>query len=85
MNSPTDPDMSARIIRKAKSLGASLAGIADIAALKSSASYEIYDKAPYYEGYEKVEWPMEARSVLVLGLAHDPSPCKSAKQHMTNH
>jgi hypothetical protein len=54
MNSPTHPDMSARMIGKAKSLGASLAGIASIAALKISPSYEIYDKAPYYEGYEKV-------------------------------
>jgi epoxyqueuosine reductase len=73
MDSPTQSDMSARIIEKAKSLGASLAGIASIAPLKSSPSYEIYDKAPYYEGYEKVEWPLEAKSVLVLALAHDPS------------
>ena len=59
--------------RKGQAFGASLAGIASVASLKDSPSYEIYDKSPYYEGYEKVEWPVEARSVLVLALFHDPS------------
>lgn len=72
-NSRTSPDITTRIIEKAQALGASLAGIASIAPLKNSPSYEVYDKSPYYEGYEKVEWPVDAKSVLVLALVHDPS------------
>lgn len=54
-NSSVRSGIGASIIEKALAHGASLAGIASIAPLKSSPSYEIYDKAPYYEGYEKVE------------------------------
>jgi len=73
MNSHTHPDMVTQIIEQAKAFGASLAGIASVALLKNSPSYEIYHQAPYYKGYEKVEWSVEARSVLVLALFHDPS------------
>lgn len=67
------PGITTQIIEKAKTFGASLAGIASIVPFKESPSYEIYHQSPYYEGYEKVEWPVEARSVLVLALFHDPS------------
>jgi len=73
MNPPTHPDIVAVIVGKARALGASLAGIASVALLKNSPSYGIYDKSPYYEGYEEVEWPEEAKSVLVLALVHQPS------------
>ncbi len=66
-------DITTQIIEKAKDFGASLAGIASVAALKNSPSYEVYDKSPYYEGYEGVVWPAQAKSVLVLALLHDPS------------
>lgn len=67
----THPDLTAQIVEKAKALGASLAGITGVAPLKDSPSYEIYDKSPYYEGYERAEWPVEARSVLLLALVGD--------------
>lgn len=73
MNSLTHPDTSARIIGKAKALWPSLAGIASVAPLKASPSYKIFDKSPYYEGYEQVDWPVDAKSVLVLALVHKPS------------
>ncbi|MFQ5875915.1 MAG: epoxyqueuosine reductase, partial [Dehalococcoidia bacterium] len=65
--------MNIHLIEKAKEVGASLAGIASVAQLKNSPSYAIYDKSPYYDGYEGVVWPTEARSVLVLALLHRPS------------
>lgn len=68
-----DGNTSNQIIETAKALGATLAGIAGVDALKKSSSYSIYDRSPYYEGYEQVDWPVEARSVLVLALAHDVS------------
>jgi len=61
------------IVEKAKELGASLAGIAKIDDLKASTSYELYDKAPYYDEYKGVEWREEHRSILVFALAHPPS------------
>ena len=61
------------ILKKAIKLGASLAGIAAVKDLKESPSYSIYDQSPYYNGYTRVEWPTEAKSVLVLALLVDPS------------
>ncbi|TFG85293.1 MAG: epoxyqueuosine reductase [Spirochaetales bacterium] len=61
------------IIEKAMEIGASLAGITSIAALKASPSYAVYDKRPYYDGYKGVEWKEEYKSVLVLALAHPES------------
>lgn len=73
MSSCADPDIAAHIVEKAKVFGASLAGIASVAPLKNSPSYEIYAKSPYYKGHGKVEWPVAAKSVLVLALVHDSS------------
>jgi len=61
------------IIEKAKEVGASLAGIASVADLKASSSYEIYDKAPYYDQYTGVKYREEHKSVLVWALVHPPS------------
>ncbi|MFQ5921361.1 MAG: hypothetical protein ACE5M4_00815 [Anaerolineales bacterium] len=71
------------IVEKAMELGASSAGIANIDDLKASKSYEIYDKSPFYEEYDRespsyyeykgVEWREEHRSVLVWALVHPES------------
>ncbi len=71
------------IVAKAKELGASVAGIASIADLKASRSYEIYTKSPFYEEYDRespsyfefkgVKWREEHKSVLVWALAHPAS------------
>jgi epoxyqueuosine reductase len=61
------------IVEKAKELGASLAGIATVGDLKASKSYEIYDKAPFYAEYKRVEWRPEHRSILVWALVHPES------------
>ena len=50
------------IVEKAKELGASLAGIATVADLKASPSYEIYDKRPFYEEYKGVKWREEHKT-----------------------
>jgi epoxyqueuosine reductase len=57
-------DLGHDLLVKAKASGASLAGIANVASLKS---------APSYEAYGAVEWPGEAKSVLVLALFHGAS------------
>jgi epoxyqueuosine reductase len=71
------------IVDKALEMGATLAGIATIADLKASPSYEIYSKKPFYEEYDPsspdyhefkgVEWREEHKSVLVWALAHPAS------------
>ena len=71
------------IVAKAKALGASVAGIARVADLKASKSYEIYAKSPFYEEYDckspnyfefkGVKWREEHKSVLVWALAHPAS------------
>jgi epoxyqueuosine reductase len=64
---------SSEIVARSREYGASLAGIARVADLEQSSSYVVYDRSPYYDGYTGVEWPDDARSVLVLALAHPPS------------
>lgn len=71
------------IVAKAKELGASLAGIASIADLKASKSYEIYAQSPFYEQYDPqspnyfkfkgVKWCKEHKSLLVWALVHPAS------------
>lgn len=61
------------ILEKAKTLGASLAGIASVEDLKASPSYAAYDKAPFYEEYKGVTWRAEHKSVLVWALIHPVS------------
>ena len=50
------------IVEKAKSLGASLAGIAGAESLRT---------APSYTAMGQPEWPAAVKSVLVMALAHD--------------
>ena len=60
--SDSDPDKTAHITGKAKSLGASLAGIAGTLSLQSS---------PSSEAYGEFDMPTGDSSVLVLALAHE--------------
>jgi len=64
-------NISKDIIQKAVEFGASLAGSASVLDLKKSPSYGIYDKSPYYDGYNGVEWPEDAKTVLVLAFKHN--------------
>ncbi|MBW2060196.1 MAG: epoxyqueuosine reductase [Deltaproteobacteria bacterium] len=62
MASRTQTNLSSLIIDKAKSSGASLAGLTSIASLL---------KSPYYQTRGEANWPEEAKSVLVLALLHE--------------
>jgi epoxyqueuosine reductase len=59
-----------KILEKVIAFGATTAGFADIEALKTSHSYEIYHQKPYYSYYEGFSWPEDAKSVLVITLEH---------------
>ena len=70
------------ILSKAKELGASLVGIANIKALKTAPSYLTAPMLPFYNGvginkdkleelnYGEVKWPEGAKSVVVIAYAH---------------
>jgi epoxyqueuosine reductase len=64
MNSCPRSYLTTRIIEKAKDLGASLSGVASVAALQKSPSHQIGGR---------VDWRAEARAVLVLAMAHEVS------------
>ncbi len=49
------------IIKKAKELGASLAGIIAVASIRNS---------PSYQAYREIQWSSEAKSIVVLALMH---------------
>lgn len=71
-----------QIINLAHENGADIAGIADVAALRSSPAHTIYTKMGDYSGVgttkdgetltfdELYNWPEEAKSALVIGLSH---------------
>ena len=61
MNANTQGKVAIHIIEKAKTFGASLAGLVDIASLSDSPSYRIYRNA---------RWSTAGKSVLVIALAH---------------
>jgi epoxyqueuosine reductase len=62
MSLHSNTDLTAQILGKAKSLGASLAGIANIPALQNS---------PSYKSNWKIDLPTGGNSVLVLALVHE--------------
>ena len=73
-------DTGERIIGKARELGATMAGIADVARLRESPSHQylsrfgqVADGIPATRGKEDfidVAWPPEARSAAVIAVSH---------------
>ena len=71
METNSSKELELQVINKAIDLGATNAGIARIKDLKKTPSYGIYEENPYYSFFESLpDWPEDARSVLVLALAH---------------
>ncbi len=62
MSSNKKQHISKAIIKKAKELGASPAGIVSVASIRNS---------PSHQAYRKIQWPSEAISAVVLALMHD--------------
>jgi epoxyqueuosine reductase len=80
MKSKIMPDITSHIIEKAKEFGASLAGITDVEAVKTSPSHFIYGKLDEYKTVGNIEteeiwpdeivWPENAKSVIVIAVVH---------------
>ena len=77
----SESEFAAAVVEKAKSLGASVAGVADVEPLKESPSHRIYPKigmdpkvrwqdAPEEALHHEVEWPADAVSAVVIGVEH---------------
>ena len=72
--------MRDEVIEKAKELGTSLAGMADVKAIKESPSYLIYGKLGDFTGVgttqsgrirpNEVAWPVGAKSAIVIAVEH---------------
>ena len=81
MNTPSPSELTRQIVQKARSLGASVVGIADVAPLKASPSHLIYPRigmdpdvpwqdAPDGALHHEVAWPADAVSAVVIGVSH---------------
>lgn len=79
----SNSEFAERIVEKAKLLGASIAGVANVESLKSSPSHQIYPKIGmnlevHWENLkdnvktDEVTWPSDAVSVVVIGVEHNP-------------
>jgi epoxyqueuosine reductase len=75
-------EFAEKIVEKAKLLGASIAGVANVESLKASPSHQIYPKISmnlemHWENLkddvktDEVTWPSDAVSVVVIGVAHN--------------
>lgn len=82
LNMVSSSEMTEKIVAKARSLGAPIAGVASVNALKESPSHQICQKIgitldqPWQDakdGVEPVEvaWPAEALSAVVIGVVHE--------------
>ena len=82
MNSLSSSELTEKIVEKAKSLGAAIAGVASVESLKGSPSHRIYPKigmnlevhwrdAKYDVKPDEVAWPADAVSAVVIGVAHN--------------
>ena len=82
MSSISSLELTERIVEKAKSLGATIAGVASVKSLKGSPSHRIYPKIgmnlkvhwqKVIDGSkrEDVAWPADAVSVVVVGVEHN--------------
>jgi epoxyqueuosine reductase len=82
MNSVSNSKLTEKIVKKAKSLGAAIAGVASVESLKASASHRIYPKigmnlqVHWQDAKDDVKphavaWPADAVSVVVIGVAHN--------------
>lgn len=78
---PSPSELTDRILDKARSLGASLVGVADVEALKASPSHRIapsigldlgrrWRDAPERAVPAEVVWPVGAVSAVVIGVSH---------------
>jgi len=80
MKSEISPDITSHIVEKATEFGASLAGIANVEALKNSPSHLLYGKLDEYKTVGNIEtgetnlgevvWPENAKSVIVIAVLH---------------
>ncbi len=80
MSEELKADLGLEIINKAKEFGADLAGIARVADLKKSPSHIMSEMMPDFENISAkkvegrkqgiVEWPGNAKSALVIAIAH---------------
>ena len=80
-NMPSPAELTQAVIQKAKALGASVAGVARVEALKGSPSHLIHPKigmnldVPWQgiqenKGASELAWPGGAVSAVVIGVAH---------------
>ena len=82
MNSLSSLELTEKIVEKAKSLGAAIAGVASVESLRESPSHRIYPKigmnlevhwrdAKDDVKPDEVAWPADAVSAVVIGVAHN--------------
>jgi len=82
MNTLSSSELTEKIVEKAKSLGASIAGVASIESLKESPSHRILPKIGMNlevhlqdvkddVKLDEVAWPADAVSAVVIGVAHN--------------
>ena len=82
MNTFSSSELTEKIVEKAKSLGAAIAGIASVESLRDSPSHRIYPKIGMNLDMnwrdakddikpDGVAWPADAVSVVVIGVEHN--------------
>jgi len=65
-------ERGAQIIKKAREMGATMAGIASVELLKSSPSHQILNTKSGLEikDFTGIRWPQDAKSALIIAVSH---------------
>jgi epoxyqueuosine reductase len=82
LNNLSNSELTDKIVEKAKSLGASIAGVASVESLKNSPSHKIYPKIDINLNQnfadtkdslnnDYIFWPEDAVSAVVIGIEHN--------------
>jgi len=82
LNNLSNSELTDKIVEKAKSLGASIAGVASVESLKNSPSHKIYPKIDMNLNQnfadtkdnlnnDYIFWPEDAVSAVVIGIEHN--------------
>jgi hypothetical protein len=78
MRKINDKDMAVRIIEQANNMGASVAGVASVKALKNSPSHIVFEKLDNFDRVRPMDpgdaapgqtaWPVNVGSAVVVGV-----------------
>lgn len=72
MTSAEHERLRERVLFQIREYGTTVAGLARVEDLRTTPSYRIHERTPYYQGLSGFpDWPEDAKSILIFALLHE--------------